>query len=204
MAAERYILGELNPEERNAFEEHFFDCTECSRSVRDEAMIAATVRLGEPRGASLAPRRMNWWAAACILLAGGLGYQDIVLPQLAARHQVPQVQTTQIIQVIPPGQMIAGDSRGDETAKPFVIAPPGEPVQIYFPFVTDIPGPYHGEIRNARGRKVGNAFDVPRPTETPMALLVPAGILQTGNCTLVIRGAGGQEVSTYRFEVRLP
>lgn len=37
MAAERYLLDELSPELRDAFEEHLFDCSECTLDVRAEA-----------------------------------------------------------------------------------------------------------------------------------------------------------------------
>ncbi len=33
-AAERYLLGELPPGEREAFEQHYFDCSECADHVR--------------------------------------------------------------------------------------------------------------------------------------------------------------------------
>src|SRR6266404_851366 len=39
LAAERYILDDLDPAERDAFEEHFFDCTECTADVRDTAKV---------------------------------------------------------------------------------------------------------------------------------------------------------------------
>ena len=34
MAAERYLLDELSPEARDAFEEHMFDCPDCALDVR--------------------------------------------------------------------------------------------------------------------------------------------------------------------------
>ena len=34
MAAERYLLDELPPELRDAFEEHLFDCPECAFDLR--------------------------------------------------------------------------------------------------------------------------------------------------------------------------
>ena len=34
MIAERYLLDELDADERDAFEEHLFDCPECALEVR--------------------------------------------------------------------------------------------------------------------------------------------------------------------------
>lgn len=200
MAAERYILGEMNREERDAFEEHYFDCPECAMSVRSAVKVAAAVRLGEPHGASLAPRRMNWWAAACIVFAGGLGWQNFVLPRIAGQGDHAHVLTVQVI----PGHSIQAASRGADTQYTAVDVRDGEPTHLDIPFVPeDVPGPYRGQIYNKQSRPVGNAFDVPPPPENALvAIFVPAGTLPSGNCTLVIRGSGGQEVSEYRFEVR--
>ena len=200
MAAERYIIGEMNGEERDAFEEHYFDCPECAMSVRGAVKVAATVRLGDPHGASLAPRRMNWWAAACIVLAGGLGWQNFVLPRIARQSDQTHVLNVQVI----PGQSIPAASRGAERQYKVVDVQAGEPVHLDVPFTPeDVSGPYRGQIYDKQGRPVGNAFDVPPPPENAsVAIFVPAGTLPSGNCTLVIRSAGGQEVSEYRFEVR--
>jgi hypothetical protein len=196
MAAERYILGELNLDERDDFEEHFFDCPECAISVRDGAKIEATVRLGVPHGAALPRSRMNWWAAACLVLAGGLAYQPVA--QQIAEHRKPHIQTTHVL--LP--QPISGDVRGAEVKE--VDASPGEPVRIDFPFISTIPGPYRGQIHDSRGGQVGDTFDVPPPSpDYDLTLFVTEGVLTSGTYTLVIRGAGGQEVSTYPFKVRL-
>jgi len=43
-AAERYRTHELTPAERDAFEEHFFECPECAAAVRLEQAFAANAR----------------------------------------------------------------------------------------------------------------------------------------------------------------
>ena len=39
-AAERYVARELPPAERDAFEQHFFDCPECAQEVQFEQAFA--------------------------------------------------------------------------------------------------------------------------------------------------------------------
>ena len=36
---ERYLLGELDPDARHEFEEHFFDCPDCALDVRAGALF---------------------------------------------------------------------------------------------------------------------------------------------------------------------
>src|SRR5262245_48542972 len=43
-ATERYVLGTLGESEREAFEEHFFDCLECAEDVRAAAALLAGAR----------------------------------------------------------------------------------------------------------------------------------------------------------------
>jgi hypothetical protein len=39
MAAERYLLRELSSEEIDAFEDHYFDCSECTQAVLDGTLV---------------------------------------------------------------------------------------------------------------------------------------------------------------------
>jgi hypothetical protein len=55
MAAERYLLDELAPELREAFEEHVFDCQECALDLRAGAAFVDEARLQLP--ALTAPAR---------------------------------------------------------------------------------------------------------------------------------------------------
>lgn len=43
-APERYVLGELSEQAREALEDHFFECPECARDVRACAALLANVR----------------------------------------------------------------------------------------------------------------------------------------------------------------
>jgi hypothetical protein len=71
MAAERYLLNELGPEEREAFEEHVFDCPDCALDLRaavafmDEAKAQLpdlTATIAAPRPAkNRKPQRDKSW-----------------------------------------------------------------------------------------------------------------------------------------------
>src|SRR5580658_5842851 len=56
MLAEKYLLNELPPEVRDAFEEHFFDCPECAFDIRAGAAFVneAKAQLPELTAASSA------------------------------------------------------------------------------------------------------------------------------------------------------
>ena len=67
MAAEKYLLGELAPELREQFEEHFFDCQECALDVRAGAALVehSKVVLSEPVAVSVpvpARAKAGWLA----------------------------------------------------------------------------------------------------------------------------------------------
>jgi hypothetical protein len=57
MATERYLLDELSPDLRDAFEEHMFDCPECALDVRTAAAFVqeAKVQLPELTGPAFSP-----------------------------------------------------------------------------------------------------------------------------------------------------
>ena len=58
MATERYLLDELTPELREAFEEHMFDCQECAMDVRAGSMFLTEATAQLPQiVASEAPER---------------------------------------------------------------------------------------------------------------------------------------------------
>jgi hypothetical protein len=57
LVAERYLLDELTPEAREAFEEHAFDCQECALDLRAGAAFVDEAKLQLPGlvGAAVAP-----------------------------------------------------------------------------------------------------------------------------------------------------
>ena len=81
-AAEKYFLGELAGAEREAFEEHFFDCQDCAADVKTTAILIDNVRETLRTSTKKSPSReartigfLSWWrpaysfAAIALLLA---------------------------------------------------------------------------------------------------------------------------------------
>ena len=105
---ERYLLDELDPQQRDEFEEHLFDCRDCADDVRAGAMFVeqSKIVLAEETAAAPAPAlapvrpQPGWFAwlrpafampALAVLLAV-VGYQNLVTyPQLQAALKQPRV-----------------------------------------------------------------------------------------------------------------
>jgi len=135
-ACEKYLLGELSPGLREAYEEHFFSCAECATQVRMTAeMVGAGQRVFmESPAAELQPggtteQALGWsrWlrpAFAMPVLAALLfviGYQNLVM--------IPRLQRSQTPRVVRMFSLISANTRGETV--PLFTAQPSEPVGLY-------------------------------------------------------------------------
>lgn len=105
-ATERYLLDDLDAEERDQFEEHLFDCQDCALDVRAGAMFVdqTKVVLAEahvvsrvPDAVPSKPAWLAWFRPAfaipvLALLLAVIGYQNFVMyPPLMQAANEPQV-----------------------------------------------------------------------------------------------------------------
>jgi hypothetical protein len=199
MAAERYVLDEMEPAERDAFEEHFFDCIECANDVRDESKIGAGVRTGAYVVTPAIPYT-RWAVAAGLVLAAGLAYQ--FMPSMPGRHNpgpapIAATSTTRTEQVIDLEQARAGaiahQVRGDQ------------PVALFFTIPPDKPKPgYVCELHDASGATIGKAQPVtPEQARDPIRMPLAPGALRSGQYNVVIRGSDLERVAEYPFTVEV-
>lgn len=110
---ERYVQHKLAPDERRAFQEHYFACEECFERVQTTARIIAGVRQASRKGllAESAAEPAAWWAslfrpafglavASALVLAvafGWLIFRQLSSPrQELARGQQPSTSPGQI------------------------------------------------------------------------------------------------------------
>jgi anti-sigma factor RsiW len=111
MAAERYLLDELTPEEKEAFEQHVFDCPECAFDLRAGSVfiteaktqlpeLAAQSQATAPESAKPTAKRSRWsfWlnpafavpAFAVMLIV--IGYQNLsTIPALRNAAGEPRI-----------------------------------------------------------------------------------------------------------------
>ncbi|HVH50248.1 MAG TPA: hypothetical protein VM781_01175 [Candidatus Bathyarchaeia archaeon] len=134
-ACEKYLLGELSPDLRDAYEEHYFSCVECAAQLRLVAeLIGAGQRILAEPASALTPARTlltpgGWskWlrpAFALPVMAGLLliaGYQNLVT--------IPQLRRSQASRVLPMFSLISANTRGESV--PVFTTQPDQPVGLY-------------------------------------------------------------------------
>jgi len=197
MAAEAYILDDLSAEERDAFEEHFFDCTDCTADVLDAEKVADGIRTGT----NVVPFRhtFRWAAAAAVaMVTAGLMYQYV--PQVAGWfHHAPPMQAASMYE-----QRIELDTPR-AAQKPYPVAG-NQAVSIYFAIPVEDPHPpYVCELRDEAGRLLAKKT-VTSNDDLSHAVRwdIPPGTLHRGigNYTLGIRG--DREIpAAYHFAVEV-
>lgn len=199
-AAERYLLNELSPEERDAYEAHVFECQDCALDLRaasafvDEAKIQlpALSQAGrtQPAPSPVRPARKPWFSwvltpsfaapvFAALLLV--IGYQNLsTIPGLRASLARPRISPWSSVHL------------GSRSAAPVqVLADRTNGVTL----LIDLPEQsgyvsYSSELIDADGKRVWKSDPV-AATETnngTMSVSVPGQGLTQGAYTLAISG----------------
>ena len=205
-AAERYLLGEMNDDERDGYEEHFFGCPECAETVKGAARFRDAARqllreeeVGRPsaaegrseEGSGSDLRRMDWralfWpipvgAAASILAVVGLtGYQSlIVMPRL--RGELREARTIQ-----PAPSYFLTVSRSEVPA--VRVAAGQRVVVLTLSRSSGQSSPYYGcEVRGADGRTASRAVLPAPPRGEELQILLPVQVMRPGRYVLAVAG----------------
>jgi len=211
-AAERYLLDELSPEERNHFEEHYFMCVQCADDVRAafafrdnakavfkheaESERARTRQIAKP---SAKERRTDWWAwlrpavaapVAAGLLAVVTVYQSaVVIPGL--HRDLDSLNQPRVI----PSIVAHAATRGED---PVVqISEQDRFVQLVLDINPTIPvSSYKFEVVDGSGAV---KFSVPAPAPSAggsLNLLLPAAGLEPGRYVIRAKPQGGASTPT--------
>jgi Putative zinc-finger len=212
MAAEKYLLGELTPEQREEFEEHFFDCRECALDVRagaafvehSKVVLAEPVIVSSARVPALAkPGRFAWLRPAFIVpvlaaLLMVIGYQNLVTyPQLKQAADSPQILPWASINVSTRGtSTIQISTRPKEGFHLLVNIPPES---RYTSYTFDLSSP--------SGRLEWSRTTPATSSDEARSIYVPGANQEPGVYTLAVRGNTATNESSdlghYSVEVQI-
>jgi hypothetical protein len=216
MAAERYLLDEMTEIEKHAFEEHFFDCNDCSTEVRLGERIRVEVRA--VRDSGLEARDSKDRDSGFEVRDSGFGIRDpkagtrdsdviefnkrpvwrrpsILLPWAAAAS-IALVAGYQSLVVVPGlRQAISPQSlspvmlrEATRGSLPVVTVPPGQRFITLGVDVMTRPGQnVRYDLLDAAGNTILSGRTPLPPSGAPLLLLLPADELAQGRHTLIVR-----------------
>ncbi|HUB31760.1 MAG TPA: zf-HC2 domain-containing protein [Bryobacteraceae bacterium] len=190
-AVERYVLGEMKDDERDAFEEHYFSCPACAEAVRTAEALKGEMKDVLREGTF--EKRRAWWfplpvmipAAAALALALLVVYQNaVVLPGLKAPRTVG------------PAVILDGLTRG---AGPKIAA--GGPLHFQMGLDGVTGSRVRVEIdRQGDGEVAGGVVAAPAVNQ-PLDIYFP-GKFGAGQYVAVVRDVpGGREIARSSFDV---
>ena len=213
-AVEKYLLGEMSPVERDAFEEHFFDCPECAVDLRATAAFLDTAKqelkslprsqpATEPAKRSLSVLRwpvFAWAALAASLLV--TAYQNIVVYP----HLTREVARLSAPEVLPSLSLVNGNSRGGGEAAAVTVSK-AKP----FLLLVDVPTQdrymgYTCSLYSPSGSLAWQVEVSAQEAKDTVSIRVPGVEKVSGTYTLTVRGDSNQaaigppvELAHYRF-----
>jgi hypothetical protein len=196
---EKYLLQELDAEQRDQFEEHFFECRECALDVQAGALFIAQSKgvLAEDRGRlqvgrqAAAPVKPDWFAwlrpryavGALALLLAVVGYQNLVTYPRLLRPQVLPMATLNV-------GTFAGEGPTIRTAS-------GQGFLLFLRIPPD-PGysSYLVDMYSPSGR-LDSSLAIPAVSgQDQWPVQVPGSRRQAGTYTLVVRGVTASGASS--------
>lgn len=195
LAAERYTMDEMTREDREAFEEHYFECDDCWSDVRRAEMFRqnakVAARIETPRGDNVRPfRRPVRWLAP---LAAALAVVAILVP-MQMRRGAESFDDTRPL----PSLTLIGPVR--EAIKENKL-PAGQQA-VLLTVVTPVEGAvaYRAELRDASGRVV-QQWNI-TVEETADSFPLPVRPLPAGGYVLVIESvdSSGRRAPVTRYD----
>ncbi len=201
MSTERYLLDELSPEQREAFEEHMFECPECAMDVRagNVFMTEAKTQLPEltartaAQPAAPARAKKPWWsvfampafaAPAFAALVAVIAFQNLAtIPSLRSAAREPRI--------IPWSTLHAG-TRGTE---PTIVQADRRQGAV---ILIDVPRGYASyaiDLNDPQGKRFWTQTVTASDAGT-LSLLIPGAGLKEGSYTLNLAGISSQGART--------
>jgi anti-sigma factor RsiW len=207
-ATERYLLDELDPELRDQFEEHLFDCQECALDLRAAAMLIEHSKGILSETSSVfpvqipvpSPARSAWFAwlrpafalPVLALLLAVIAYQSRTNSQLQDSANSPQLLASAVINVNVRGtEPIPVPARAGQAFDLSLNVPPDSQ---YSSYKLDLYTP-QGKLEWSR--------TIPASRTDTLALYVPGEYRVPNTLAVVGITAGGESVDLGRYPIEL-
>ncbi len=197
---EKYVLGELGSNDREQFEEHYFDCPECASDIKALARIRAASRLilEEDAAAEVSSRERRshrgWfaWLKPALAAPAIAALAAVVIFQ--ATVTIPGVKkqgaTRATAQVYESSYRVQGTTRSGNTSR--VVVGSNESFGLDFDFTPSSSSEhYQGSLRDPAGKPVLTFGLKAGEANKELHLVVPAGLVDSGNYQLVFVGENG-------------
>jgi Putative zinc-finger len=187
-AVERYLLGEMPPDERDLFEEHFFTCENCAEEVRAGASFRANSRSVLPEFDKLKHEAAGSWIWNWLrppVLAGASALLAVVVVYQAA-IKIPSLESQLRTQAVPAVALRAA-TRGDSV--PHISSPTGL-FMVYFDVPNTLAASYHCILTDSAGKAVDDFKAACKPNE-PLNVLLDRRRLAPGRYTLKLQSDSG-------------
>jgi hypothetical protein len=205
-AVERYVLGELSPELCDEFEEHYFDCPECTDDLRRLAEFRAASRLifqedaanDIPARGPVPEGRWFGWLRPIAAVPVIAVLATIVIFQAAVT--IPGLKKAAVrgtAQVFESSYRLQGTTRGENGSRITVKGQESFSLDFDFTPTSSFEG-YVGTMVDSSGKPV-LTFDLKgAEVNRELHLVVPAGVVSTGKYQLVIVGRNGATISDHQ------
>jgi anti-sigma factor RsiW len=202
---ERYILGELDADERDSFEEHYFECADCGDEVRTASAFLANLRavMAQEEVSAEAPvprtkRPVLYWLRP----AWGLGLAGVLM--IFASYQAVVIRSLSTVRQVNPFVLLP-ETRGDARVVEYR---EGHPLLFSFEIPTGVASAFQAEIVRADTNATIERAPVKPPAEEldPAHVLFPKPNLGPGRYVLVLRALDGphqgEQIDRYPFDIK--
>jgi hypothetical protein len=213
---EKYLLHELDPEVRDEFEEHYFDCRECAMDVRagsdfvshSKAVLAESSQTTPAHTTSRdrAPAHRAWFgwlrpafaAPVLALMLAVIGYQNLVTyPELRTALKQPQV--------LPWASVTVGTYGAEGPTLP---VPPGKGFLLFVRIPPDgTYSRYIAELHNPGGKLEWSLTIPANPGQDQWPVQIPGTNQQAGTYTVSVRGinaaGGSKDLGSTSFQLQI-
>ena len=205
LVAERYLLGELTENDRDAYEEHMFSCPVCFEQIKVGSEFVGHLRRmdAEKPVVQPAPARPGFFAVLRQPLAA-MAFALLAIVSTVSFHQYRIINGLKQAQIMP--SFFVSD--GAKAAAKTVTAPASSRFGLQFQLIE--PGDfksYEGRLLN-ESRQIGPAFSISaEQAKETIQVVLDSGDLKPGTYFIVVNGISPDghrtEITRYNFQFQL-